>query len=249
MTFFHDDMRFFTRDGEDKYRADREINPDPLFTLYSTTSKDGGLTWERPRVIFESREMHLCEPGVIRSPDGNRIAMFLRENSRRTNSQIIFSDDEGNTWSSPESLPNALTGDRHVPVYTPDGRMVVVFRDHSPGSYYHDIVNTSRESGETDYSKIAQSIGRGSPTEGDWVAWVGTWDDIVNGGEGQYRIKIMDNKQDWDTSYPGVEVLPDGTIVTTTYGHWTRGEEPYIVCARFGLDETDRLAGIEVPKR
>ena len=32
----------------------------------------------------------------------------------------------------------------------------------------------------------------------------------------------MDNKDSWDCAYPGVEVLPDGTIVSTTYGHWDR---------------------------
>lgn len=244
MTFFHDDMRFFTEDGEEKYRTDRQNNSDPLFTMYRSSSFDGGLTWQYPEVILESREMHLCEPGVIRSPDGKRIAMFLRENSRRANSQIIFSDDEGVTWSKPVAMPNALTGDRHVPVYTPDGRIVVVFRDHSPASYYGEITKIARETGETDYSLVASETGYGSVTEGDWVAWVGSWDDIIKGGEGEYRIRIMDNKKDWDTTYPGVEVLPDGTIVTTTYGHWSRGEEPYIVSARFNLDETDQLAAI-----
>jgi hypothetical protein len=39
-----------------------------------------------------------------------------------------------------------------------------------------------------------------------------------------------------------VELLPDGTFVTTTYGHWVEGEEPYILSVRFTLDELDRLA-------
>jgi hypothetical protein len=39
-----------------------------------------------------------------------------------------------------------------------------------------------------------------------------------------------------------VEVLPDGTFVATTYGHWTEGEEPYIVSVRFKLAELDELA-------
>jgi hypothetical protein len=46
----------------------------------------------------------------------------------------------------------------------------------------------------------------------------------------------------WDCAYPGVEVLPDGTVVTTTYGHFTEGEEAYIVCVRFHPDE---LAGMD----
>jgi hypothetical protein len=39
-----------------------------------------------------------------------------------------------------------------------------------------------------------------------------------------------------------VEVLPDGTFVTTTYGHWTEGQKPYIVSVRLRLDELDVLA-------
>ena len=52
----------------------------------------------------------------------------------------------------------------------------------------------------------------------------------------------MDNKKGWDTCYPGLELLPDGTFVTTTYGHWEAGEQPYIVSVRFTLDEIDALA-------
>src|SRR3712207_9139778 len=33
---------------------------------------------------------------------------------------------------------------------------------------------------------------------------------------------FMDNTHPTDSSYPALEVLPDGTIVATTYGHWTR---------------------------
>jgi hypothetical protein len=52
----------------------------------------------------------------------------------------------------------------------------------------------------------------------------------------------MDNHRGSDCAYPGVEVLPDGTFITTTYGHWTPGEAPYIVSVRFTLDELDTLA-------
>ncbi|MDX2414975.1 MAG: sialidase family protein, partial [Bacteroidales bacterium] len=239
MTFFHDDMRFMTKDGREKYAADREQHEYREFTMYKSTSTDGGLSWGYPETILKSRDLHLCEPGVIRSPDGKQLAMLLRENSRRTNSQIIFSNDEGKTWTDPKPLPNALTGDRHVPRYAPDGRLLISFRDRSPKPYYTDLVNKAKELNETNYSALAMETGLGSPTEGDWVAWIGTYDDLVKGTEGQYRIRIKDNKNGWDTTYPGVEVLPDGTFVTTTYGHWDKGEQPYILSVRFRLDEID----------
>lgn len=85
-------------------------------------------------------------------------------------------------------------------------------------------------------------MAKDSPTHGDWVAWVGRYEDIAAGRDGQYRVRLMDNQHKWDCAYPGVEVLPDGTIVTTTYGHWSKDQPPYIVSVRLQLAELDRLA-------
>jgi hypothetical protein len=52
---------------------------------------------------------------------------------------------------------------------------------------------------------------------------------IVNGREGQYRVRLMKNRKGADCAYPGVEVLPDGTFVCTTYGHWVEDEQPFIL--------------------
>lgn len=206
MAFFHDDGRFLSQPGP---------SPDVRrFVVYGTTSTDGGLTWTTPVEVAKQADVHLCEPGVVRSPDGRQIALLLRENSRRRNSFVVFSNDEGRTWSTPRELPGALTGDRHVARYAPDGRLFITFRD------------TTLE----------------SPTKGDWVGWVGTWSDIVEGREGQYRVRLMKNYKDADCAYPGLELLPDGTFVTTTYGHWVAGASPFIVSVRFTLGELDRLA-------
>lgn len=217
---FHDDGRFI-REG---VKQEKPV----VFTLYSSTTTDGGLTWGQPKTIFASSEVHLCEPGVIRSPDGKRLAVLLRENSRRKNSHIIFSDDEGETWTAPRELPISLTGDRHTGKYGPDGRLFISFRGITPG------MKTIRATGE--------STGP-MPTAGDWSGWVGTWDDLANGSPGQYVVRVMDNKKSADTTYPGVEILPDGTFAIVTYGHWTLGEEPYIMCVRFRLEELDEKAG------
>ena len=203
LAWFHDDGRFI--------RVDSKQEKPIVFRLYQVESGDGGLTWSQPRELFASSDVHLCEPGVIRSPDGRQLAMLLRENSRRRNSHVMFSDDEGRNWTTPRELPGALTGDRHTGKYAPDGRLFISFRD------------TTRQ----------------SKTQGDWVGWVGTYEDIVAGREGQYRVRLMDNHHRWDCAYPGVEVLPDGTFVTTTYGHWVEGEKPYVVSVRFSLKELD----------
>jgi|TARA_Y100000994_G_scaffold238588_1_gene231290 hypothetical protein len=206
MAMFHDDGRFF------KGKMKRKI--DPVFTLYKTFSKDGGLTWSYPEVILARSDVHLCEPGIIRSPDGKQLCVLLRENARRRNSYVIFSSDEGKTWTNPRELPASLTGDRHTGRYSKDGRLFISFRDRT-----HE-----------------------TPTFGDWVAWVGTYSDIVNGREGQYRVRLMDNHKSADCAYPPVEILPDDTLVTTTYGHWAKGESPYIVSVRLKLSELDAIA-------
>jgi hypothetical protein len=200
MALFHDDGRFLRNAGERS-----------SFRVFKTLSTDGGLTWGQPEIITRHPDADLCEPGAIRSPDGATIAVLLRENSRRHHSFVIFSNDEGRSWTEPRALPAALTGDRHTAKYAPDGRLFVSFRD----------------------------MAEGSPTRGDWVGWVGRWEDLVAGREGQYRIRFMDNKNAWDAAYPGVELLPDGTFVVTTYGHWVEGEQPFVVSVRFTLEELD----------
>ena len=206
MAMFHDDGRFF-KDVDTRAK-------NPVFTLYKTFSKDGGLTWSHPEAILARNDIHLCEPGIIRSPDGKQLCVLLRENSRRRNSYVIFSSNEGKTWTSPRELPASLTGDRHTARYTADGRLFISFRDRT-----HE-----------------------TPTFGDWVAWVGSYSDILNGREGQYRVRLMDNTKGADCAYPPVEILLDDTLVTTTYGHWTKGELPYIVSVRLKLSELDALA-------
>jgi hypothetical protein len=156
----------------------------------------------------------ISKDGAVRSPDGKQIALLLRENSRKHNSFVIFSNDEGSTWSEPVELPGALTGDRHTCRYAPDGRLFVTFRDMT-----HE-----------------------SPTRGDWVGWIGTYEDIAEGREGQYRVRLMDNHRATDCAYPGLELLGDGTFVTTTYGHWIKGQPPFIVSVRFKLQEIDDKA-------
>jgi hypothetical protein len=240
MAMFHDDLRYFTADGQKKYDEDKKINDQRLFTLYKTFSYDGGLTWSYPEAILTRRDMNLCEPGIVRSPDGKQLAVLLRENARRFNSQIIFSNDEGKTFTDPKPLPNGLNGDRHVLRYAPDGRLLVVFRDISPLSFRKDLAKISEERKESNVSIITKETGLGSPSEGDWVGWVGTYNDLLTRKDGQYRIRFKDNMNSWDCCYPGVELLPNGTFVTTTYGHWEKGKQPYILSVRFNLKELDK---------
>ncbi|MFO1009945.1 MAG: sialidase family protein [Planctomycetota bacterium] len=201
--WFHDDGRFFHAGG----------SATGTFTLYETRSSDDGTTWSAPRALWSGADLHLCEPGVVRSPDGKELALFLRENRRVAPSQVITSSDEGATWSAPRSLSWTLTGDRHVARLTPEGWLVVVFRDMAPES----------------------------PWRGDFVAWIGSLDDALAGREGAYRVRLADNLDEWDCGYAGLELLPDGTFVATTYGHFDAGAPAYVISVRFGLEDLPGL--------
>ena len=70
---------------------------------------------------------------------------------------------------------------------------------------------------------------------------IGVFEDSVRGREGQYRVRLLQNHERADCAYPGLELLPDGTFVTTTYGHWKKGEKPFIASVRLRVEELDGL--------
>jgi len=182
--------------------------------VMQTITQDGGLTWSKPEVIADVQGKDPCEPFVFRSPEGKDLCCLMRENTHRGRSLVMFSTDEAKTWSDPVDTPWGLTGDRHMGVYAPDGRLVIAFRDKA----------------------------KGSPTYGHFVAWVGTYEDIRKGRPGQYRIKLLHSYAGGDCGYPGMEVLEDGTIIATTYIKYQRGKKRHsVVSTRFRLEETDSL--------
>ncbi len=193
------------------HRGPDDRDREPL-RIWQSTTADGGLTWTPEVGVGEREAANLCEPTLIRSPDGRRLACLMRENARRYNSFIMFSDDEGEHWSTPVEVPAALTGDRHLARYAPDGRLLMVFRDTA----------------------------HTGPTRGDFVGWVGAFDDLVNLREGQYRFRLFTGPRKMDLGYPGLELLPDGTFVATTYAQLVEGEQHSVVSFRFTIADLDR---------
>lgn len=130
--------------------------------VFQTLTADGGFTWSEPRLVAAVAEKNPCEPFVFRSPDGGELCCLMRENTHKGRSLMMFSQDEGATWSTPVDTPWGLSGDRHIGTRLPDGRWIFAFRDMAPES----------------------------PTRGHFVAWVGDYEDIKSGKGGDYRIKL-----------------------------------------------------------
>lgn len=195
------------------HRGNTEQDRAPL-KLWQSVSHDGGLTWDESRLVGEVPDKSPCEPCLLRSPNGKVILCLARENQRKGCSLMMFSHDEGQTWTAMRETPWGLTGDRHMAMYLPDGRIICVFRDMAPNS----------------------------PTKGHFVAWVGRYDDIGGDLSGQYRVKLLHSFAGPDCGYPGLELLPDGTIVATTYIKYNPGAWKHsVVSVRFRIEELDAL--------
>ena len=197
------------------YHRQFDEGDDKYLVVLQTTSGDGGLTWSEPTRAARVDGKNPCEPFVFRSPNGNELCCIMRENKHTGRSLVMFTADEANSWSDPVGTPWGLTGDRHAGVYVGNGQLAVAFRD----------------------------MAIGSPTKDHFVAWVGAYDDVRRSGPGAYRIKLLHSHAGRDCGYPGVELLPDDTIVATTYIKYRPGEPKHsVVSCRFKLSETDAMA-------
>lgn len=222
----------------------------PEFINYKTilSFENGKPCWSVPQpYLSDYREIEknaqICEVECIRSDcgKGNQLCLITRCNSKRYNSLLIFSDDEGETWSKPVYAPSSLNGERHKADYLKDGRLFIDFR-----------------SIERDYDKIlkyAPETDRNWFSEG-WCGWIGTYDDLVKGKEGQYRLKLShtyiegqtepDIVAEADTGYCGTVVLDDGTIVTSSYGAFGERNKDgslktYVVSKRINPEDLDKI--------
>ena len=216
-----------------------------------TFDESGKMHWSKPEKYFSEyrdieKRTNMCEVEVIRSEEGkgDELCLITRSNTKKENSLLSFSSDEGKTWSKPVYAPAALNGERHKADYTPDGRLFITFR--------------SIERGKKAAENAPIENRNGWMSEG-WVAWVGTYEDLKNQTEGQYRIKLahtylkLQSNKDYaanaDTGYCGNVVLSDGTIVTTSYGCFDNTDflknldfRTSIASKRINLSDIDELA-------
>ena len=218
-------------------------------TILSFTP-DGRMRWSEPEKYFArhrdvEKRSNMCEVEVIRSGAGigDELCLISRSNTKKENSLISFSRDEGRTWSDPVHAPAALNGERHKADYLRDGRLFITFR-----------------SIERDPEKVKKYSDNGDWYSEGWTAWIGSYDDLKNGTQGDYRIKLAHTYFDdqtspqpaanADTAYCGNVVLGDGTVVTASYGKFGErnadgGYKTYIVSKRIDPKDTDELVKID----
>lgn len=222
-----------------------------------TFSENGEYNWSKPeKYLSQYRDIEtyagICEVECVRSEcgTGDELCLIARCNKKTCTSLLFFSNDEGKTWSKPKEAPFALNGERHKAEYTIDGRLFITFR--------------SIERDRKRVKEMRKLGGEKSWYSEGWVAWVGTYDDLKNGTEGQYRIKIAHTYLDHqtepsivanaDTGYCGNVVLKDGTIVTSSYGVFSTEEKgryntdkgkqkrkTFIVSKRIKLSDVEKL--------
>lgn len=218
------------------------------YKSYLSFDEKGQEIWTKPspyldeyRAIESSHK--ICEVGLFRSPDQQKIIGLGRSQSHEHHSVFFYSIDEGKTWTEPAYLHEHLTGERHKAVYDPiSGRLVVTFREIA---YQYDADGQML----TDQWQA-----------GNWLAWVGSYEALVNGEPGDYRIILA---KDWtnspkggDTGYAGIVAHPDGHFIMNSYGHWDRAfseawtgpvteDLAYIIQAKFKLSTIEEQLGKE----
>lgn len=201
------------------------------FVNYKTVlsfDENGKAHWSEPQpLLAEHRKIEksaaMCELEIIRGENehSDTLILLARANSRRTNSLISVSRDEGNTWTKPVELPYVLTGDRHKAEYDAEsGRYVITFRSIVPPK--SNALASDRLSA-------------------GWVGWIGTFDDLLSLADGDKSndrlgdafIRFSVNYNGNDCGYSGI-VIKDGLVCAVSYGYFdAEAENPYILCVRF----------------
>lgn len=107
-------------------------------------SADGGLTWKEQVTIAAADGIHeYAEPnGVV--TDSGRIVVMLRQNNSPKGYAMVYSDDDGVTWSRPINVLSSGAVGKPTVIHLSSGRLFLIGRG-AGGTYY----SLSLDSGHT----------------------------------------------------------------------------------------------------
>lgn len=184
------------------------------FKSYLSFDSVGNEIWTVPEPYLISHQVieksaKICEVELFRSPNEEYILALGRSQSHRHPSVKFYSKDEGHSWSQPKFVVGALNGERHKVIFNKSlQKYVITFRE-----IILDI-NQSSIIEENDW------------LAGDWLAWIGTYDDLRENKPGLCQMLLS---EDWtpsvksgDTGYAGIAELSNGSINVVSYGHWDK---------------------------
>ena len=200
-------------------------------------SDDSGFNWEYYSTLAydPASIVDYEEPAILRLKDG-KLVCFLRTHVNPTsdakNTVVIFSDDDGFSWTPPKWTN--IWGYPHEAIPLQDGRYLCVYGYRRPpygtrGCISEDGITWDKKNefvireGGVPGATVTETPGssRMTPSSGKMRAGGIDWS---NPGIYQH------------IGYPSVAQMPDGTIVTA-YHEWDDQEKPlqYVRCTRFTL--------------
>lgn len=219
------------------------------YTVWLTTSENGGRSWSEPRRLDIS-PLRCGSPfgRIVRLPDGTLLMNVYgwSPGGRDYASYVFRSRDNGLTWGEPSLIAEGFN--ETALLVLPDGRVLAFLRD---GLGTHQSVSTD---GGYTWSKPREILGRGFHpadaillqdgsillTTGHRLEPFGVFAtvsrDMGKSWEVDKGVLLEWNSLDADCGYPSSVQLDDGTIVTIYYGvkHKVWADlDRYAICVRY----------------
>ena len=194
--------------------------------ICAITSTDGGGSWSKPVIAVRNSKSNVMSVSLLRLADG-RIAMLYLEKSeipeygqKECRPQIVFSDDECSTWSSPVDIAGVpavyFVGNNDRLIQLRSGRLLMPFSHHlylpdgrlgdGIGVFYYSDDNgaTWKRSADTVYPPTGMERGLMEPgvielEDGSVYCWFRT------AAGCQYKTKSYDGGIHWSAAVPAPE--------------------------------------------
>lgn len=203
----------------------RPGNPHPYKEIWLSRSTDNGHTWSEPELIESTaNDNWACSTPIRQMPDGTLILPVYRElpNPLRNWSAMIFSEDNGKTWSEPHMVdPDNDDNDEPDIVRLPNGDLLCIMRTNVTG---HTMWKSISHDGGKTWSK-SEPIG----FFGNCPYLLLTSDNILllaHRHPGTSLHYSLDFGKTWSDNvlidsvggaYPSMVEMPDGRILIVYY--------------------------------